>query len=100
MEQKFGKSSASVIHLLSKYRVKKNFPYYICMDNLFTLVPLLEELKINIYIGTRTVREITLGKLCPLGDTATLKKSLGKARGSLQTTTFSPKVPGYCTKLI
>ncbi|QQP53911.1 Uncharacterized protein FKW44_006554 [Caligus rogercresseyi] len=44
-EKKFGKCSATVLNLLNKYdEQRRNLPYTLYFDNLFTSVPLLVEL--------------------------------------------------------
>ena len=61
------------MRLFGKYGVEHHYPYRVFMDNLFTTVPLLKDLKINGYHGRGTVRVNRLGKSCPLADTATFK---------------------------
>ena len=84
MEQKPGKALAIVMHLLSKYKNKKDYSYHIFhvfMNNLFTTVPLLEVLDANGYHGTGCVRVNRLGKSCPLADSADFKRT---ERGSMR----------------
>ena len=72
-EQNLAKAPATVRDLFAKYGVKYNYPYHVFMQNLFTTVPLLEELELNGYHGTETVKVNRLGKSCPLADTGAFK---------------------------
>ena len=68
------------------------------MDNLFTTIPLLQELEQNGYHGTGNVRVNILGKSCPLAGTKSFKQSERGSIRSMQTTsTFAMKE--CCIKL-
>ena len=99
MEQKLGKASATMMHLLSKYENKKDYPYHVFMDNLFTTVPLLEVLDANGYHGPETVRVNQLGKSCLLADTADFKRT---ERGSMRSvqTIIASSFRNCCIRLI
>ena len=56
VEKRFGKAPATVLHLLSKYCIKKNYPNHVYVDNLFTTIPLLHELETTAYHGTGKIR--------------------------------------------
>ena len=83
--QKLGKAPATVKHLFGKYGVKHNYPYHVFMDNLSTIVPLLEELEMNGYLGTGAVRVNRLGKSFTLADAATFKHLNRRSMRSVQT---------------
>jgi DNA excision repair protein ERCC-6 len=79
MEKKFGKCSSTVLHLLNQYSLdKKEFPYHIFCDNLFTSFPLLMELKQRGYECTGTMRVNRLGSINCLTNTKIMEK---KTRG-------------------
>ena len=99
LEQKLGKAPATVMHLLSKYENKKDYPYHVFMDNFFTTVPLLEVLDANGYHGTGTVKVNWLGKSCPLAYTADFKRT---ERGSMKSvqTIIASSLRNCCIRLI
>ena len=98
MEQKLGKVPSTVMHLLSKYNERHDYPFHIYMDNLFTTIPLLQELEQNGYHSTGTVRVNRHGKSCPLADTKSFQQSERGFIRSMQTTsTFAMKE--CCIKL-
>ena len=69
LENKYGKCAATVLHLLNTYSDDKKFlHYHLFTDNLFTTLPLLQELKTRQYDGTGTMRKNRLDKSCPIID--------------------------------
>ena len=69
-ESLFGKCAATILHLLDQYSdEKKDLPYHLFLDNLFTTLPLLAELRKRGYNGTGTIRANRLGKECTLMST-------------------------------
>ena len=99
MEQKLDEASATVMHLLSKYENKKNYPYHVFMDNLFTTVLLREALDANEYHGTGTVKVNRLGISYPLADTADFKR---RERGSVRSvqTIIASSFRSCCIRLM
>lgn len=78
-ERLYGKCAATVLHLLDQYSSdKKDLPYHLFFDNLFTTLPLLVELRKRGYNGTGTIRANRLGNECPLITTHQTEK---KERG-------------------
>lgn len=76
LEKKFGKCAGTVLHLLSSYsNEKKDLPYHLFFDNLFTTLPLLHELQNRGYDGTGTLRANRLDKSCPLKSQSSIDKS-------------------------
>ena len=98
-EKKLGKVPASVMHLLGKYKNKKDYPYHVFIDNLFKTVPLLEVLDANRHHGTETVRVNRLSKSCPLADTADFKHT---ERGSMKSvpTIIASSLRNCCIRLV
>lgn len=79
LESKYGKCSATVLNLLNMYSDEKRIlPYHLFTDNLFTTLPLLQEIKTRGYDGTGTVRKNRIDKSCPILDANTVDK---KERG-------------------
>jgi hypothetical protein len=75
-----------VLHLLDQYgEDKKNFPYHIVCDNLFTLALLMNELKNRGYNCTGTIRPNRLDKTCPLTRSEYIAKH--KSRDYMETVT-------------
>ncbi|XP_040580363.1 piggyBac transposable element-derived protein 2-like [Lepeophtheirus salmonis] len=67
MERKFGKCFSTVLHLLSLYSDEKTqLPYNYFFDNLFTFLPLLNELQRRGCEATGTLRANRHNKLCPI----------------------------------
>ena len=99
MEQKLGKALATLMHLFSKYKNKKDCPYHVYMDSIFTTAPLLEVFDVNGYHGTGTVRVNRLGKLCPSADTPNFKRT---ERGSMRSvrTIIASSLCNCCIRLI
>ena len=99
MEQKLGKAPATLMHLFSKYKNKKDCPYYAFMDSIFTTAPLLEVFDVNEYHGTGTVRVNRFGKSCPSADTPDFKRT---ERGSIRSvqTIIASSLRNCCIRLI
>lgn len=75
MEEKFGKSSSSLLHILDSYPLSKSeYPYHFYCDNYFTSIPLLTELKNRGYNCTGTMKANRVRKDCPLMDVKKFKK--------------------------
>ncbi|KAJ6643847.1 PiggyBac transposable element-derived protein 3 [Pseudolycoriella hygida] len=75
MEEKFGKSSSSLLHLLDSNPLSKSeCPYHFYCDNYFSSIPLLSELKDRGYNCTGTIKANRVGKDCPLMDMKRFKK--------------------------
>lgn len=75
IEERFGKCAGTILHLIDMYSEdKKNLPYHFYFDNLFTTLPLLQELNNNGYHATGTMRANRLGSDCPLPSIAVIDK--------------------------
>ncbi len=83
-EKQFGKCASTVLHLLDQYSHEKKLSYHLFFDNLFTSLPLLEELKKRGYNGTGTLRSNRVGNECPLLNVQSFGK---KERGYIQSAT-------------
>lgn len=84
LEKIVGKCSATVLHLLDHLPdEKRNFPYFLFFDNLFSGYELLMHLRERNYLSTGTIRDNRLRK-CPIQSVATMKK---EPRGSLSCAT-------------
>ena len=79
LEANLGKAPARVLHA-----PKKDYPYHIFINNLFTTALLLEELKKGGYDGTGIMRSNRSGKDCPLSDTSSFKRSERGTMRSIQ----------------
>lgn len=74
-DEAFGKAAAPFVLLLDDLPTeKKNYPYHIFMDNLFTSFNILKCLKQRGYHGTGTIRDNRIPKDCPLPNKAMMKK--------------------------
>ena len=63
VQKSFGKCAVTVLHLLDQFSFdKKDLPYHIFFDNLFTAIPLLAELKQRGHNGTGTIRSNRMGE--------------------------------------
>lgn len=90
LETKFGKCSSTILHLLQQYpEHKSKLAYHVFCDNLFTSIPLLNELQTRGYNCTGTVRSNRVGQGCPLMNSAVIDKR--KVRGYMQTATARTK---------
>ena len=84
LEKVVGKCSATVLHLLEKLPAdKKNLPYVLYFDNLFSSYELVMHLKSMNYLCTGTIRENRLRK-CPIDSVQMLKK---RERGTFSSAT-------------
>lgn len=73
----FGKCAAPLIRFMEELPPeKRELPYNLFFDNLFTCPNLLSFLRFRGYSGTGTVRENRIGKICPL----TKKKQFCKTK--------------------
>lgn len=79
-QKKFGKATAPLLQLLEQMpEEKKDFPYRIYFDNLFTSTNILHHLRLNGYEATGTIRENRLSKRCPL---RSVKEMMKTCRGT------------------
>ena len=90
LETKFGKCAAAVLHLINSYSEdKKTLPFHIFTDNLFTTIPLQNELHRRGYNASGTIRANRIDKTCPMTSVSQFDK---KARG------FSESLTGTSEK--
>lgn len=81
---KFGKCAASVLNLLDKYSEDKMyFPYHIYIDNFFTTLPLIIELKKRGYDCTGTIKSNRVPSDCGLTESKQFNKN---SRGDFEET--------------
>ena len=81
-QEVFGKAAAPFVIMLEELpENKKNLPYSLYFDNLFTGFTLLTHLKNMGYSGTGTIRDNRIAKSCPLPSKALMKK---KERGTYE----------------
>ena len=75
-ERCFGKSSAPFLQMLDELPIeKKQYPYKLYFENLFTGFAMLKHLKERGYDGTGTIRENRIPKSCPLPKKNIIKKN-------------------------
>ena len=75
LEEKIGKTPSTVLHLIQNfYQNKSNLPYHLYFDNLFTTLPLLQEIHHLGYNATGTMRSNRIDNKCPLSSVQTMAK--------------------------
>ena len=84
LERIVGKCGGTVLHLIDGLPDnKKNLPFNLYFDNLFSSFELCAQLKLRNYFATSTIRDNRLQK-CPITSVAEMKK---KRRGSISSIT-------------
>ncbi|XP_039286300.1 piggyBac transposable element-derived protein 3-like isoform X1 [Nilaparvata lugens] len=77
-DKDFGKAAAPMVRMLNELGPKKDLPYHLYFDNLFTDVDLLVHLRENHYQGTGTIRMNRVPKDCSI---ISMKDIKSKERG-------------------